>query len=492
MLQTHPPKEVMSLNAIIEPSLKFPRKYVRVLLPLSTPCERELIQSHLFDTSKLSLGLESGLECEFPDAMPERPSCIDLLPDDPMQPIDTSATSLLLRKSYVLIGSDLFEEISHEPFCERASGGNAENPRKELGFYLVQYSEMSEALKSGHPELHSEGGGGRQVGDDEVLMHILKGHMDGLSESEGKPDASGKKGGPSDIPILSTVCRWRSCLSESCQDSGSSYLCLYHHKLKRFVDGEDTPGKSKKSAAGAPKESSKYISKKSLVHYSADTANRDLKMMRSASTLIQELWDGKLQATVKSFAQKTCLDIGLRKRLEMSHKNCQKHATKLLLGERQQRMVIPERPGWARWRNEKEFERVGSLIGSAHNILQTIISIEREIFRELEIMAGLKIFPSPELVILRKETKTFRDTHGRLQSDVTANEETGEDEGNKPVDAPLEAELSFCNRKLAIFRSRRLDAEEARAHQKKKAAKMKMLHDTQAKDPSNFANQTRF
>jgi hypothetical protein len=124
-----------------------------------------------------------------------------------------------------------------------------------------------------------------------------------------------------------------------------------------------------------------------------------------------------------------------------------------------------------------------------------ILSTEREIYQELEILASLKIFPAPELFVIRKETKHFRETQGRIMSDYSAGnaEDTELDsDGNKLGDASLEAELSLCDRKLAVFRTRRLDAEEARSQHKKKAAKLKMLQESQAKDPSNFGNQTRF
>ena len=53
-----------------------------------------------------------------------------------------------------------------------------------------------------------------------------------------------------------------------------------------------------------------------------------------------------------------------------------------------------------------------------------IINTERDILQELQILSGLKIFPSTELFIIRKETKAFRDANGRLSSDVTIEDNT--------------------------------------------------------------------
>ena len=144
-----------------------------------------------------------------------------------------------------------------------------------------------------------------------------------------------------------------------------------------------------------------------------------------------------------------------------------------------------------------------------------IMATERDIYQELEMLAAMRIFPAPELFVIRKETKHFRETHGRIMSDCSSSsslllllpgggggggESAGseQDSGEQAAgtgtegDASLEAELSLCDRKLAVLRTRRLDAEDARAQHKKKAAKLKMLQDTQAKDPSNFGNQTRY
>lgn len=376
-------KEAAAITNILDSvgGPKTDQSFCKVFLPLSAPCERELIRHYFFPAtsskqSDMATCMESnnhGSSFEFQGRGsldgPARATCIDLLPDHPMQRVDASSKdSLLLRNAYMLVGSEVFEDLAGQSFNEQNSNANnGDGQKKETGFYIIQYNEMNASYEEGHVELQGEGGGGAQIGDNEVLMHLMRGHIDGLGRTEGggKADKKNSVGAPpSDVPLLSTVCRWRSCLSEACAESGTKYLCSYHQVLKDFLDGPDNNpqqggGKSKKNSVSANnvKESSKYISKKAIMNYSSDTINRDLKIMRNASTLIQELWDGKLAATVQSFAQKTCVDIGIRKRLESSYKICTKYAKKQLLPGFPHPLLIPSRPDWARWRNEREFER---------------------------------------------------------------------------------------------------------------------------------------
>lgn len=139
-------------------------------------------------------------------------------------------------------------------------------------------------------------------------------------------------------------------------------------------------------------------------------------------------------------------------------------------------------------------------MGSARDALQLMLAAERDISQELETLAALKIFPAPELFLIRKETKHFRETQGRTLADqgsgvATSTEEAGR-EGSVsqpgPGDASLEAELALVDRKLAILRARRHDAEEARAASRRKNAKLKQLQQTQSRDPSNFGNQSHY
>jgi hypothetical protein len=129
-----------------------------------------------------------------------------LLPDHPMQRVDASSKdSLLLRNAYMLVGSEVFEDLAGQSFNEQNSNANnGDGQKKETGFYIIQYNEMNASYEEGHVELQGEGGGGAQIGDNEVLMHLMRGHIDGLGRTEGggKADKKNSVGAPpSDVRL---------------------------------------------------------------------------------------------------------------------------------------------------------------------------------------------------------------------------------------------------------------------------------------------------
>jgi hypothetical protein len=115
-----------------------------------------------------------------------------------------------------------------------------------------------------------------------------------------------------------------------------------------------------------------------------------------------------------------------------------------------------------------------------------ILRAEREITLELHLLQKLKIFPSAELVIIKKESKGFREKQEGTCSEID------DDQSLESNTVLLENELALTERKLSIIRSRRIDEEEMKLVQKKRVAKAKQIDEIQSKDPLNFKNQTRF
>lgn len=188
-----------------------------------------------------------------------------------------------------------------------------------------------------------------------------------------------------DHTILSSVCRWRACMAEADftglksrndsysfsfldEQSQGSYVCRYHAELKKFLDKPPTYG-SKKSSENLIPESSKYLPRKAPTFAAAHGLSedkKDLLTIRAASTLLQELWDGKLKATVKAFTKKVTRDISYRNFLESSvliHKKTQKEAQfeKDAFHVLQLRQ-LPDPPNWAMWKNKEQFERYKSYL----------------------------------------------------------------------------------------------------------------------------------
>jgi hypothetical protein len=177
----------------------------------------------------------------------------------------------------------------------------------------------------------------RHIGDD-VLVHGVHSDRDpkaGDSQSvQSRANPSNKQQGQSgeadivddssnsskkssqnsiwDTSILSSMCHWRSCMCEAVgttdasprHEMGNTNLCVYHSEMKKFLDSKATKGSNL--------ESSKYLPKKPPSLTNQPTQRKDLMTIRAASTLLQELWDGRLKSTVKLFAKKMMTDIKFR------------------------------------------------------------------------------------------------------------------------------------------------------------------------------------
>lgn len=149
--------------------------------------------------------------------------------------------------------------------------------------------------------------------------------------------------------VLSSLCFWRACLCLSVASSPSSAasqvpLCRYHSELRMSLDyhlPNANSNNSSNAAASSNSESAKYLPKKPPVipatpsHLTQGNSNpsnmnsiavlqelqawqskRDLQLLRAASTLLQELWDGRLKQTVKLFAKKVAVDMRQRAVME--------------------------------------------------------------------------------------------------------------------------------------------------------------------------------
>ena len=124
-----------------------------------------------------------------------------------------------------------------------------------------------------------------------------------------------------DITILSSLCRWRSCLCEGSRNS--PFLCSYHSELKSFLDIRSFSNTQSDAAKFLPRKNppSSYATTSSssspnLSAAASSLCRRDLTSIRAASTLLQELWDGKLKSTIKTFLKKTTHDMRFKIRLQ--------------------------------------------------------------------------------------------------------------------------------------------------------------------------------
>eukprot|EP00602_Paraphysomonas_sp_CaronLab_P004539 CAMPEP_0185035862 /NCGR_PEP_ID=MMETSP1103-20130426/27935_1 /TAXON_ID=36769 /ORGANISM="Paraphysomonas bandaiensis, Strain Caron Lab Isolate" /LENGTH=866 /DNA_ID=CAMNT_0027573135 /DNA_START=824 /DNA_END=3424 /DNA_ORIENTATION=- len=487
---------------------------MKVILPISVPCSIELLRTYLWPHGA-TLVSRSGRrivrtvsdDSHLPQHFAHRASCLDLLPDNPMErtwsycPDTTTfmssgndAVNKGLHHSYALIPSEFFEEFSGISFIDASNDGAAcdgasrrsQSTDSAGGFYMIQFRDCSQVDSEVHSDLSTgeapvavlqvdspnglSGQEGGMLTDMDLFQQILIAHRDGILGSG--------DGSSSELPILSTVCRWRACLAEACKESATKYLCRYHYDIKLFLDSAGGKNTGKDKPTG--KESSKYLPKKSAFNLPNDTSDRDLKIIRGSSTLIQELWDGKLRNTVASFTHKTCIDLGPRKRLEAALKAQAKSAS----SDHWRVVSMWERPTWSRWRHEGEFDRVCGAIGSAVDLVSMTQRIERQMIEELKLLSNMKVFPSSELVIIRREVKACKENAAAASTDIGLSSETAE--------ASLESELVLAEKKLDLIRRRRLEEEAARVAHKKKVARSRQLEESQSRDPLNFKNQSRY
>lgn len=155
-------------------------------------------------------------------------------------------------------------------------------------------------------------------------------------------------------------------------------------------------------------------------------------------------------------------------------------------------------------------------------LLRSILRIERLITSEIQQFASLKIFPSQELALIRKEIKAFKEhqeevmqsneavkvfsnllndssanserkTSKRMKRDVSGNINhdvlNSMNESYDNLVSILQEEIGLCEQKLILLSKKRENEIEARIIYNKKLAKMKAIEDMQSKDPANFRNQ---
>jgi hypothetical protein len=159
-------------------------------------------------------------------------------------------------------------------------------------------------------------------------------------------------------------------------------------------------------------------------------------------------------------------------------------------------------------------------------ILDAILLTEKTLTQELELLSELRVFPSAELALVRKEVKAFKDHQEQVLSKSATDAgasvgggqraapggalsgpgATGEvEEGANPgagagglgtgyddLVAILSAESKLCERKLLMLGRRRQEEEDRRVLLGKKVARARALEEAQARDPANFRNQQRF
>lgn len=453
------------------------------LLPLSDSCMHELLRVYLWpDEYEPS---QCGAGASVFDLLPDHARCRKYRPHGDR-----------LNHTYVLL-VDALEPSSSRGDDDDSGGEGSEDsptkpshrPRNRPCSYLVQLwngsetaaedflppsavSEQQKKLQNSQAtetvSIYEQTESQQQ--DDGMLRAMLSGFSKGLGGESAV--ASFRSSHPSpgtrskwDPTLLSTVCRWRACACEATESPPPKYLCAYHSELKTFLDSSVGGGKG-------TGESIKYLPMKVPPHISTSLSMRekDLELIRAASSLLQELRAGKLHSTLRSFAARVCADMTL----------CR---VKSLKGEgASEGAVVPSdevsrvrQPSWAVWRDERELRRMLDRLTIIRQRFEMAKSMERAITDEFRMFQELGVFPTAELAILRREIKNFKELSEGLD-----------------ISEVSELESRLCEKKLSLIRSKRVEDQNAKSMIQKRALKLKLLEEEQARDPANFRNQKRF
>lgn len=312
------------------------------------------------------------------------------------------------------------------------------------------------------------------------------------SDAAGDGAAAGRQW---DATLLSPLCLWRACLSPACAPPAATasalsqtqaQLCRYHHELRASLDAQ--------LSAGGASESAKFLPKKPPALQPPPAAaqdaqqwqsKRDLQLLRAASSLLQELWDGRLKSTVRLFAKKVAGDMRLRS-------VCEAALQQLLRAAASRTMALPLRslpppPPWALWRDAAQRTATLESQQAALQLLQVIARVERDVSAELAAFGGvdgLRVFPAAEIAQMRRDVRAFKELQEQVLRDPGAQAAQQSDQAQ--LLAVLGEEARLSERKLQLLRARRLNEEEARAVLLRRAQRQRQLEEAQARDPANF------
>jgi len=564
------PTKYDARDEIAAPSPKVSRL---IMLPISDLCMREIVRSEFWaddafkaDTAAEDAEKKSGRRKSLTRGSAPVASFANLLPDHvrlclcPYAEVTPDFHTLQLNHRYVLMSDEYREaqdEESKEPVPEarqcyyflQLEGGCEFPPRKPTNAYgdisslhredegfllgILQARRAGFGLPSNTSNASEQSNNGRS-------RSLTRKAKETANAATADDEDLGKGKRKWDATILSTVCRWRSCLAECAPDSKPIYLCPFHTSLYLLLEG---------SSKGGSGEAAKYLPKKVPLLMSSSTlsdSKKDLLMIRAASTLLQELWDGKLRATVRSFTKKVSHDMGLRHRLEASmsltstfweaakdgkegkegkdKKGKDKDVTTPIIdryrkgvssqsnsssqssvsaAEIERALSVPLSPSWTRWKNEDALKRTTSGQVTYTAALEGILGTETAISDELKRLMDMHVFPAQELTIIKKEVKAFKEGfESAISSDAASvcsavYGECTAGPGNKTQSAKaaeeyaamIVAEAKICDRKFNMLRSRRVEEQETRQAAARRNARARAVEEVQAKDPANFSQQ---
>lgn len=520
-----------------EPQQQQQKTYTLLLPPLSFAAHSALRNTYLsrFPSADETSANEYDVSNQSTDRLEsERWTALQLLPHhsripflDTLTPSSASSATPLTSRHYALCSDDnnLFaaqdQDSPTSPAFQNSSlnnnnGGSVKRSAQPC-LYLVQL----QALSGENPEDEDERAFlsaldleyRQQLGANEVSLLTLQ-NSAGSQPSLQLPMAptTSEQKREWDVAVLADLCYWRACLcrvdsSNSNQVNSNSSsssiggvqrrLCGYHRELRAFLD------------ADGGNESAKYLPKKPpALQADISAAKRDLLLLRGASTLLQELWDGRLKSTVKLFARKMLQDLRQRTSLETALQLLEKMQRHQQQPQGQKKGVsssstvaktLPSTPSWLVWRGEEQAQRTLQSQRQSLELLQAIRHAEASVAQEIERFLQLRVFPNAELIQIRRDIKAFKElqeqvlqqvdgasslTHAVVSSDSSSDLATKNSQNSQSnlhsngsnssgsqaaLLSLLFEEHQLCDRKLSALTQRRMAEEEAQIVQQRRA-----------------------
>jgi len=223
----------------------------------------------------------------------------------------------------------------------------------------------------------SESDGAPQCPPTALLVEVM---LSAQGDASAEPEAEELGRGKWDEAIMWGFCRWRSCLARATAHPSPRYLCAAHSHLKEWLDGR----------AGKASESSRFLPKRTAGNAARSpepTLEDDLLAIRSASSLLIELGNGKLASTIQSFCQRAAAESSDRHMLAQANRE-------------------PPPPPWARWSGHGSGHDLAAALGAIECDrleAEAALAAERAATGELAALEELGVFPTAEVALLRRD-----------------------------------------------------------------------------------------
>lgn len=212
-------------------------------------------------------------------------------------------------------------------------------------------------------------------GDDDTTAYSFLFQFEQDSEIDSRPASSSQKSKNQwDGTILWNFCRWRSCMAPATSSPAPRYLCTHHSLLKNLL--ESTTKKKNESARFLPRKPPTFPD-------AVDATNNDLKMIKAASSLVEELAEDKLAGTIDSFCHRVSSEHGLMRQKHCSRFNPVTESS--------------TEPTWKRWGDPGMLERTLREMEYNQRAASSCLDLESATTGEIQ---GLSAYPVSEVALM--------------------------------------------------------------------------------------------